>query len=100
MTPGQRLKVAGAMVAFGGLVLDGMFITSLGGRAADRGDAADSRIEQGFEIAPVPLNLEGKNRALVGLGSYLVNFGGCNDCHNAAAVAAMASCVGGYDLWS
>ena len=33
-------------------------------------------------IAPVPLNLRGKNPALVGLGSYLVNaVGGCNDCH-------------------
>jgi hypothetical protein len=40
-----------------------------------------SRIKRGFEIAPVPLNLKGKNRALVGLGSYIVNTGGCNDCH-------------------
>lgn len=41
-----------------------------------------SRIQKGFDIAPVPLNLAGKNRALVGLGSYLVNAaGGCNDCH-------------------
>ena len=31
----------------------------------------------------MPLNLEGKNRALVGLGSYLVNMGGCKDCHSA-----------------
>ena len=31
---------------------------------------------------PVPLNLRGRNRDLVGLGSYLVNAaGGCNDCH-------------------
>jgi hypothetical protein len=51
-------------------------------RAEDRGDESDSRIERGFEIAPVPLRLEGKNRALVGLGSYLVNLGGCNDCHD------------------
>ena len=44
----------------------------------------ESRIEQGFAIAPVPLNMEGKDRALVGLGSYLVNAsGGCNDCHSA-----------------
>ena len=36
----------------------------------------------GFAIAPVPLNLEGRNRTLVGLGSYIVNAqGGCNDCH-------------------
>ncbi len=83
MTLGQRLKVAGATVAFSGLVLAGMFVSSPRGKADDRGDNAESRIEQGFEIAPVPLNLEGKNRALVGLGSYLVNLGNCNDCHNA-----------------
>jgi hypothetical protein len=41
-----------------------------------------ARIRRGFELAPVPLNLEGRNRALVGLGSYLVNHGGCNDCHD------------------
>ncbi|NCT68250.1 MAG: cytochrome C [Rhodanobacteraceae bacterium] len=45
-------------------------------------DGDNSRVQQGFAIAPVPLNLRGKNRALVGLGSYLVNaVGGCNDCH-------------------
>jgi hypothetical protein len=32
----------------------------------------------------VPLNLEGKDRDLVGLGSYLVNaVASCNDCHSA-----------------
>jgi hypothetical protein len=41
-----------------------------------------SRIREGYAIAPVQLNLRGKNRALVGLGSYLVNAAGsCNDCH-------------------
>jgi hypothetical protein len=40
-----------------------------------------SEVQRGFDIAPVPLNLKGKNRALVGLGSYIVNTGGCNDCH-------------------
>jgi hypothetical protein len=45
-------------------------------------DQSDSRVQIGFSIAPVPLNLVRKNRALVGLGSYLVNaVGGCNDCH-------------------
>ena len=46
------------------------------------GDKSESRVQQGFRIAPVALNLEGRNRELVGLGSYLVNaVGGCNDCH-------------------
>jgi cytochrome c553 len=47
-------------------------------------DDLESRVEQGFAIAPVPLNFAGKDRALVGLGSYLVNaVAACNDCHSA-----------------
>jgi hypothetical protein len=39
-------------------------------------------VEIGLRIAPVQLNMTGKDRAMVGLGSYLVNAGGgCNDCH-------------------
>ena len=46
------------------------------------GDAA--KVRRGFEIAPVPLNLRGKNRELVGLGSYIVNaVASCDDCHSA-----------------
>jgi hypothetical protein len=41
----------------------------------------ESRIQIGFAIAPVPLNLHGRNLAQVGLGSYFVNSGGCNGCH-------------------
>lgn len=52
----------------------------------DEGRDDQSRIQRGFEIAPVPLNLAGKNRALVGLGSYLVNaVGDCNGCHHGPA---------------
>ena len=53
-------------------------------KADDEGDSRDPRIQRGFEIAPVPLNLEGKRHDLVGLGSYLVNAEmDCNVCHNA-----------------
>ena len=56
-----------------------------GGVLADRDGRAHSdlqmQIQRGFEINPVPLNLRGKNRDLVGLGSYIVNTSGCNDCH-------------------
>jgi hypothetical protein len=39
-------------------------------------------IIQGLGIAPVSLDIRGKDLRLVGLGSYLVNAaGGCNDCH-------------------
>lgn len=74
-------------MAIVGLALAGITFSSPRGKADDRGDDSDSRIEQGFDIAPVPLNLEGKNRALVGLGSYLVNMGGCNDCHDTGPAA-------------
>lgn len=49
----------------------------------DRHDQTErERIVRGFKIAPVPLDLKGKDPELVGLGSYLVNaVGGCNDCH-------------------
>lgn len=46
------------------------------------GGADESKIRRGFEIAPVPLNMQGRNPALVGLGSYIVNAqSGCSDCH-------------------
>lgn len=45
-------------------------------------DQDSARIQIGYAIAPVPLDLRGKNRALVGLGSYIVNAqSACNDCH-------------------
>jgi hypothetical protein len=52
-------------------------------------DPTASQIRRGYEIAPVPLDLRGKNRALVGLGSYIVNAqAGCNDCHTHPSYAA------------
>jgi hypothetical protein len=48
----------------------------------------ERKIHKGFRIAPVPLDLHQKNRALVGLGSYIVNAqGGCNDCHTTPSYA-------------
>jgi hypothetical protein len=47
------------------------------GRAREHGLAA-----RGLAIAPIPLNLQHKDRNLVGLGSYLANaVAGCVDCH-------------------
>jgi hypothetical protein len=49
----------------------------------------ESKIQQGFAIAPVKLSLEGKNRALVGLGSYIVNAqADCNGCHSLSPAVA------------
>lgn len=47
------------------------------------GEQGESQVARGFAIVPpgVTLNLQGRNRALVGLGSYIVNTSGCNDCH-------------------
>ena len=46
---------------------------------------ANSEVRIGFEIAPVPLNLAGKNCALVGLGSFIVNaHGDCDGCHTSS----------------
>jgi hypothetical protein len=84
MTQGQRLKALCVTVACAGVAIAGMLFSSPRGKAEDRGDDSDSRIERGLEIAPVHLNLEGKNRALVGLGSYIVNAqADCDGCHSA-----------------
>jgi hypothetical protein len=75
-----QTSVAGAGLA--AIVLMGL--AGSRGVRADDGDTEESKIQQGFAIAPVPLNLAGKNRALVGLGSYIVNaVADCDACHNA-----------------
>ena len=51
--------------------------------------AQGSRIQRGADLAPVPLNMEGLNPALVREGSYIVNAqGGCNDCHTVPSYVA------------
>ena len=72
--------------------LAGMLTGSPGAQAAEHEpDSTDPRVQRGFEIAPVPLNLAGKDRELVGLGSYLVNAASaCNDCHTASAQTEFA----------
>ena len=68
---GLRLALAGAVL--------GLFATPAFSEAGDDDNA--SRIQRGFELTPVPVQLAGKNRAQVGLGAYFVNSMGCNDCH-------------------
>jgi hypothetical protein len=102
LEPGGKMKqkkfvqVIGSGVALFALLLTGMVITAPTGRATD-GDFAwpfittlfDPRVDRGFAIAPVPLDLRGKNRSLVGLGSYLVNgVASCGDCHSNPTWAA------------
>jgi hypothetical protein len=75
-----------AIVAVGGVVVGQDQPGTVGQRTPT--DPETSRIVRGFLIAPVPLNLRGRNRALVGLGSYIVNAqAGCSDCHTFPAYA-------------
>jgi len=54
-----------------------------GTSAQELATTQEQKVKIGFAINPVPLNLSGKNRILVGLGSYYVNAqGGCADCHS------------------
>src|SRR6266849_7235937 len=83
MTPAQRLKVVGVTVALAGFALAVTLVRSQRVQAEEDDDSNDPRIEQGFDIAPVKLKLDGKNRKLVGLGSYIVNGqADCNGCHS------------------
>ncbi|HJV84589.1 MAG TPA: hypothetical protein VJ698_03870 [Noviherbaspirillum sp.] len=67
-----------SMLLAPGARAEGNRAASLGGHAAEL-----EQVKRGYEIVPsgVQLNLAGKNRVLVGLGSYIVNTVGCNDCH-------------------
>jgi hypothetical protein len=74
---GTTVAVVASLVLVLGIATNGLSAGS---------DDAESKIQRGFAIAPVTLNLSGKNRALVGLGSYIVNaVGDCNGCHAGAA---------------
>jgi len=77
---------AGSILALGAVLLAGLLDTSHRVRAEDYGNNDEAQlIHIGFGIAPVPLNLQGKDPKLVGLGSFIVNAqGDCNACHTGA----------------
>jgi hypothetical protein len=81
----SRLKCAVPIVAGAAMLLLVLALrsgTPVRADQRDEGDDEASRIQRGFDVAPVPLDLTGKNRALVGLGSYIVNtHAQCADCH-------------------
>jgi len=84
MKPQMLMKVAvGAVVVLVAIVMEQGVNTPHRVQARDQNDNyEESLIRIGFAIAPVPLNLEGKNRDLVGLGSFIVNAqADCNGCH-------------------
>jgi hypothetical protein len=83
MTMSNFTKTVGAGAALGLVALGGILLIPSRGRADDP-DSEQSKIQIGFAVAPVPLNLNGKSRDLVGLGSYIVNAANdCNFCHSA-----------------
>jgi hypothetical protein len=71
MTQTRLLKTAGVITAFAAIILAAMMNNSRRVRARDDdgGDEREeSRIRRGFEIAPVHLNLEGRNPGVGGTG--------------------------------
>src|SRR5205814_10498434 len=75
MTNSNFIKTTGVITAFVAIIAAGMVNSSRHVRAHDDDDdeGEEAKIDRGFQIAPVPLDLLGKNRKLVGLGSYIVN---------------------------
>jgi hypothetical protein len=69
------------------LLIVGFGVVAMRADHFDQASPEQSRIQIGYRYAysqGIKLDLAGKNRASVGLGSYLVNgVGGCNDCHTA-----------------
>jgi len=85
-------KVLWAMATAGLVGLIGASVQIPQGRAGENQDENEggdnAKIKIGLSIAPVKLSFTGKNRALVGWGSYIVNAqGGCNDCHTVPSYA-------------
>jgi mono/diheme cytochrome c family protein len=78
-----------AISTFAAITLAGMMSVNSSLVRAQNGDNQGNesvKIQLGFAIAPVPLNLVGKDPALVGLGSYIVNAqSDCNGCHTLSA---------------
>jgi hypothetical protein len=78
----------GTFIAFAGLPVAAVTVRPARLKADDDGEE-DSKVQQAFAIAPAPLNLEGKDRNLAGLGSYFVNTqSDCNGCRSLIPAAA------------
>jgi hypothetical protein len=75
----------------------GLAVAAAAGLSASAHDGGSGRddsygahlVRLGYALVPpgVKLNLQGKNRVLVGLGSYIVNSSGCIDCHSRPSYA-------------
>lgn len=80
--PGFKLLLASTAIVATAALLSSFKTSRV--NADEDSQSEQSKIRIGFEIAPVPLNMQGKDRSLVGLGSYIVNaHSDCNGCHSA-----------------
>lgn len=78
----RALRALGTSGVFAGAMAALLVLGPHRGQAQMGGGDDESKVQQGFRIAPVPLKLAGRNRAMVGLGSYIVNAqSACLDCH-------------------
>jgi hypothetical protein len=82
--PKRLIEALGVFGTVMGVVVLGMAISGPRVKADDDDEGREAKIRIGFEIAPVRLNLSGKDRDRVGYGSYIVNAqADCNGCHTA-----------------
>jgi hypothetical protein len=79
----KAIRYAGGLGLLLAVGASTMSVVSAGDRGG-RESYVESQIRRGHDIVPpgVKLNLQGKDRALVYLGSYIVNTSGCIDCHS------------------
>jgi hypothetical protein len=95
-------KTLGVTFLFTAVAVAAMLLPSASAQADDpdglmnrnrgRRPVEDPRIERGLRIAPVPLNLLGRNPDLVGIGSYIVNAQvECNGCHSAGTATQFST---------
>jgi len=58
------------------------FVGAMAPAPSARADNDATRAFIGLKVAPVPLNLRGLDKSMVGLGSYLVTVATCSGCHS------------------
>jgi hypothetical protein len=98
MKAAESFKAIAAVVGVVAIVLAGMLIGAPGAQAQET-EATLSQL--GLAIAPVPLNLVGKDQTMVGLGSFLVNaVGDCNGCHTGGQPPNLNYAAGGNPYFS
>jgi hypothetical protein len=78
-------RTLAAIVTFGAIIL------ALSDLSRAKAESEESLARIGLKVSPVPLNMAGKDPALVGYGSYIVNVqANCNSCHSAGIITLYA----------